>query len=129
MTEATNTYSRQHRTVYEVRRLREEARGGVLRAPEVHEFAGLDRARLAAMGYALDGPVTAADVLFTGTVEIHRSTYVGETQINSELVDVIDERVAFRVLNELKLPRANQLAVPVERLQAEANRLARLGMD
>ena len=43
-------------------------------------------------------------------------------------VDVIDERVAFRVLNELDLPNADRLAVSMEHLQEEANRLTRLGI-
>lgn len=129
MNENPNTYSRQHRTVYELRRLREAARGGAPREPEVEHFAGLDRARLKALALALDGPSVVADEFFSGTIEIHRTTYIGHARISSELVDELDERVAFRVLNELRLPRADQLALPVERLQAEANRLARLGID
>lgn len=122
------TLSRTHeqRTLYDVHRLRANGENGAKRQPTIEEFGGLDRARLAALGYALDGPTTTGE-RFTGTVEIHRITYIGDRIVNSTPIDVFDERVAFRVLNELSLPRAGQLAVPVERLQEEANRLARLG--
>lgn len=64
----------------------------------------------------------------TGRVEVHRVTRIGDQTVRSELVDDLDERVAFRVLNELSLPRADALSVPVELLQAEANRLSALGV-
>lgn len=127
MKSETLSRNREQRTVYEVLRPRANGENGAKRQPTVEEFGGLDRARLAAFGYALDGPTTTGD-RFTGTVEIHRVTYIGDRVVNSMLVDVIDERVAFRVLNELSLPHAGQLAFPVERLQEEANRLARMGI-
>lgn len=128
MSNYTNARNREQRTYHEVHRLREPGPKGIARAPLVEEHGGLDRARLAALGYALDGPTTTGEQ-FTGTVEVHQVTTLGDRQVKKELVDVIDERVAFRLLNELTLPRAGRLAVPVERLQEEANRLARLGID
>lgn len=121
-----NHCDKDHRRFYEVRRGLEPGKRGVVRPPLVEEFRGLDRARLAALGYALDGPSTTGQ-RFTGTISIYRVSSIGGRRINSELVDVIDERVAFRVLNELTLPRAADLSVPVERLQEETNRLERLG--
>lgn len=120
--------NREQRTFHEVRRLREPGPMGIIRPPLVEDHGGLDRARLAAMAYALDGPTATGDQ-FTGTVEVHRVVKSGDRTVRTELVDVIDERVAFRVLNELELPRATGMAVPVERLQEEANRLARMGID
>jgi hypothetical protein len=128
MTDHPNARNREQRTYHEVRRLKESGPKGVARAPLVEEHGGLDRARLAALGYALDGPTTTGEQ-FTGTVEVHRLVSLGGRVLMSELVDVIDERVAFRLLNELSLPRADCMAVPVERLQEEANRLTRLGID
>lgn len=118
--------NREQRTHYEVRRLRERGPKGVEREPGVERFFGLDRARLAALGYALDGS-TVEGPLYTGRIEIFRVMALGDTVIRSDLVDVLDERVAFRVLNELSLPHADALSVPVERLQAETDRLERLG--
>lgn len=118
--------NREQRTIYEVHRYRDDGAKSLTRAPAIEEFMGLDRARLAALAYALDGPVSMADP-FTGRVEVHRVLYVGGRRINTALIDVLDERVAFRVLNELVLPHADDLSVPIERLQAETNRLARLG--
>ncbi len=118
--------NREQRTHYEVRRLRERGPKGVERDAEVEQFFGLDRARLAALGYALDGSTTEGPA-YTGRIEIYRLVSQGERVIRSDLVDVLDERVAFRVLNELSLPHADALSVPVERLQAETDRLARLG--
>ena len=118
--------NREQRTEYEVVRARAPGPKGVERSPEVEAFAGLDRARLAALGYALDGPTSTGE-RFTGRVEVHRVLEVGEKRVSTALVDVLDERVAFRVLNELALPHADALSVSVERLQEEANRLTRLG--
>ena len=118
--------NREQRTEYEVLRAREPGQKGVKRCPVVETFAGLDRARLAALRYALDGPTSTGDRL-TGRVEIHRVFYVAGKRVGKSLVDVLDERVAFRLLNEVDLPHADSMAVPVERLQEEANRLARLG--
>ena len=117
--------NREQRTEYEVVRARAPGPKGVERSPVVETFAGLDRARIAALGYALDGPASTGEC-FTGRVKIHRVDYVGGKSVNKSLVDVLDERVAFRVLNELALPCADALSVSVERLQEEANRLARL---
>lgn len=118
--------NREQRTIYEVRRYRESGENGRERSPAVEAFAGLDRARLAALGYALDGPTSTGE-RFTGRDEVHRVFEVGEKRVSTELVDHLDERVAFRVLNELALPRADALSVSVERLQEAANRLTRLG--
>ena len=119
--------TREERTVYEVHRHREDGKKGQRRQPVIEAFGGLDRARIAALGYALDGPTSAGDH-FTGRVEVHRIHCQGDARLSSTLIDVLDERVAFRVLNELALPRADQLSVPVEQLQREANRLAPLGV-
>ncbi len=113
----------QHRTVYEVHRERE----GFGKPPIIETHMGLDRARIAALAYALDGPVATGDRL-SGTVTIHCNFCINDRVVRSEVVDVIDERVAFRVLNELRLPKADQLGVSVEQLQKEANGLARLGI-
>lgn len=118
--------NREQRTHYEVRRLRERGAKGAEREPLVEQFPGLDRARLAALGYALDGS-TVDSPFYTGRIEIVRVMSVSERVIGRDLVDVLDERVAFRVLNELSLPHADALSVPVEQLQAETDRLARLG--
>ena len=118
--------TREQRTAYEVHRAREPGPNQVARPPCVEEFAGLDRARLAALGYALDGPTSTGD-RFTGRVEVHRLFSVSEKVVSRSVVDVLDERVAFRLLNELALPHADSMSVPVERLQEEANRLTRLG--
>ena len=120
------TNCKDHRTRYEVRRLRAPGKKGVSRPPVVEQHHGLDRARLAALGYGLDGPTTEGDV-FTGTVEVHRIQSLGTLVLRSELVDVIDERVAFRLMNRPTLPRPSDLSVSVERLQSEANALERLG--
>ena len=118
--------NREQRTIYEVRRYRESGEKGRERTAEVEAFPGLDRARLAALGYALDGPTSTGE-RFTGRVEVHRVLEVGEKRVSTALVDLLDERVACRVLNELALPRADALSVSVDRLQEEANRLTRLG--
>ena len=118
--------NRERRTSYEVRRYRESGEKGRGRAPTIEVFLGLDRARIVALGYALDGPTSTGE-RFTGRVEVHRVIEVGNKKIRSTLIDILDERVAFRVLNELELPRADALSVSVERLQEEANRLASLG--
>lgn len=114
--------NREQRTIYEVHRYADD---GVL--PIVEEYGGLDRARLAALGYALDGATTTTERL-SGRVGVLRVFYSGGVRINETLVDILDERVAFRVLNELSLPHADALTVPIERLQAEANRLSALGI-
>ncbi len=118
----------QRRELYEVRRQRRAAEGGMPRKPYVESFYGLDRARLAAFGHALDGP-DGPDKSVTGVVEICRIHLNGDQVIREELIDLIDERVAFRFLNDIALPRPNQLSVAVERLQEEVNRLERLGID
>lgn len=119
---------RYERTMYQVRRQRRGGEGGVAREPYIESFPGLDRARLAAFAHALDGP-DGPDKTATGVVEICRVRLSGEDVITQELVDVIDERVAFRLLNDIELPRAATLSVPIERLQEEVNRLKRLGID
>ena len=119
---SSTTGNEMHRSIYEVHRERASGRGPAA----VEEYSGLDRARLAAFAHALDGPSYTGES-FSGTVAIHQVRYLGQRRLRTELIDVIDERVAFRVLNELKLPRANQLHVSVEKLQQETNKLARLG--
>lgn len=108
----------QHRTVYELHRHRLTPG----KAPKVEEYMGLDRARLAAFGYALDGSTSTGEQ-YTGVVSIMEVFYVNLRRLRDTVIDVIDERVAFRLLNELKLPRADQLSVSVDRLQVQANRL------
>lgn len=118
----STTGNEMHRTIYEVQRERGAGRG----PSATEEYLGLDRARLAAFAHALDGPSYTGEN-FSGTVTINQVFYLGQRRLTTELIDVIDERVAFRVLNELTLPRADQLGVSVEKLQEETNRLARLG--
>jgi hypothetical protein len=103
---------------YEVHREREPGQMGVERPPITEEFYGLDRARIAALGYALDGPTSTGDRL-TGVVRIEMVLSNPRGVARRTLIDVIDERVAWRVLNEVQLPRADQLAVSLEQLQAE----------
>lgn len=122
------TGQRYQRSVYEVRRQRCVAKGGKPRETYVENFLGLDRARLAAFTHALDG-ADGPDKTVTGIVEIFRVDLVGDRVVKEELIDVIDERVAFRLLNDIELPRPNQLSVAIERLQEEVNRLERLGID
>lgn len=107
---------------YEVRRSREPGLRGAERPPAVEEFLGLDRARLAALGYALDGPTYTGE-RFTGELSIVRVAYVSGARMTEEEVDRLDERVAFRVLNELRLPRCDEMAVGMDRIHAEAEAL------
>lgn len=107
---------------YEVHRECEDGRGGLPRPPVVEEFFGLDRARLAALGYALDGPAATGE-RFSGTVRIYQALCVGTAAGTRTLIDVIDERVAFRLLNETRLPRPGQLALSLEKLQAGIDEL------
>lgn len=107
---------------YEVRRLREDGSNGAARPPIVEEFLALDRARLAALSHALDGPTVTGD-RFTGTVLVYQVLRGGGGPARPTLIDVIDERVAFRLLNETRLPRADQLAVSIDRLQARIDGL------
>lgn len=129
MARHNSQYQNERRTIHEVHRERPLGPKNQ-RRPVVEIHPGLDRARLAALGYALDGARVSGpeDELFTGLVFIYRVMLIGEQELHRELVDVIDERVAFRVLNDLDLPRPEQLSVSVERLQEEVNRLARLGV-
>lgn len=107
------------RTVYELHRHR-VAPGSL---PVIEEFMGLDRARLAALGYALDGP-TSTGQRFSDVISIMEVFYVNVRRLRTTPVDVIDERVAFRLLNKLKLPKAGDLSVSVDRLQLQADALA-----
>jgi hypothetical protein len=125
MTANTSSSNPEHRTAHEVHRIRNPGEKGTARPPVVESFGGLDRARIAALGYALDGP-TATGETFTGRVEVYRVFSIGSDRMNVTLIDVLDERVAFRLLNELSLPHADDMKVSVERLQAECDRLARL---
>ena len=99
-------------------------KGGVVN--DADAFAGLVRAGLVALDYALDGP-TSTGGRFTGRVEVHLVLVVSEKRVSTALVDHLDKRVAFRVLNELLLSRADTLSVSVDRLQEEVKRLTRLG--
>ncbi|MGJ0237729.1 hypothetical protein ACQEPB_04295 [Novosphingobium fluoreni] len=103
---------------YEVHRMREAGPKGVARAPLVEEFLGLDRARLAAFAHALDGPTPSGD-RFTGLIRIVQALYTSGVRCRSEVVDEVDERVASRLLNEVRLPKAGQLAVTIAQLQGE----------
>lgn len=107
---------------YEVHREREPGAGGMHRKPIVEEFYGLDRARIAALGYALDGPIPIGH-RFSGVVRIVQVIYVSGVRCRTELIDVVDERVASRLLNEVKWPHADEMAVPVERLQSSVDAL------
>lgn len=111
---------------YEVRRECEPGARGIERQPVVEEFGGLDRARLSALGHALDGPTSSAD-RFTGTVMVAQVFWVGDRRARTEIIDVVDERVAFRLLNEVKLPKPADLSVSMDRIQAEVDALAALG--
>lgn len=110
---------------YEVRREREITRG-FTDTPLVEEYFALDRARLAALGYALDGPTYNGD-RFSGRLTIHRITSVQGKVCLSELIDVIDERVAFRLLHEVRLPRADKMATTTEQLQRELDAIESMG--
>ena len=107
---------------YEVHREREPGQRGAPRPPVVEEFYGLDRARIAALSYALDGSTIAGD-RFTGTVRVFQVFSGGGRARAPSLVDVIDERVASRLLNEVRLPRADSLMVPVSSLQSAIDAL------
>lgn len=115
----STTGNEMHRTVYEVHRERAPGRGPAT----IEEYLGLDRARLAAFAHALGGPSYTGEN-FSGTVTINQVFYLGQRRLTTELIDVIDERVAFRVLNELTLPHANRLSVSIETLQKEVDRFA-----
>jgi hypothetical protein len=111
---------------YEVHREREDSWQGkqtVPRPPIIEKFYGLDRARLAALGHALDGPSQKGGI--TGVVRVYQKLYSagGDRLGRQDLIDVIDERVAFRLLNELRLPRADELAVSRAELQSELDSL------
>lgn len=111
---------------YEVHRQREPATRGVQRPPVVEEFQALDRARLSALGYALDGPTSSSE-RFTGTVSVVQVLWSGDRRATSDLIDVIDERVAFRLLNEVRLPRPQELTVSLDSIQSEIDALAQIG--
>lgn len=122
----SNLGTQEQRTIYQVQRERSAGQGDAIRKPTLEEHACLDRARLSPLNHALDGP-TATGNMFTGVVSVMRRTYVGERMVANELVDVIDQRVAFRNLYELELPRASELEVAVQQLRAETDQLARMG--
>lgn len=107
---------------FETHRMRESGAAGVERPPLVEEFLGLDRARLAALGYALDGPTSIGD-RFTGEIRIVQVVrHLGAVR-RREVVDEIDERVATRLLNEVRIPRAGDLSVSIDQLQGEVDTL------
>lgn len=107
---------------YEVHRMRDPGQKGAARPPLVEEFYGLDRARLAALGYGLEGPTGIGD-RFTGLINVVQVFYTSGIRCRSEIVDEVDERVASRLLNEVRFPRASELAVRVAHLQAEVDAL------
>ena len=107
---------------FEVHRERGPGPKGAPRSPVVEKFLGLDRARLAALSRALDGPTVTGD-RFTGIVRVFRVLYRGERPSPPTLIDEIDERVASRLLNEVRLPRADDLSVPASRLQSAVDAL------
>jgi hypothetical protein len=107
---------------YEVNRMRAPGQNGIPRAPLVEEFYGLDRARIAALAHALDGASAAGD-RFTGVVQIAQVFYSAGVRCSSAVIDELDERVASRLLNEVRLPKAGQLTVSVEQLQREVDAL------
>lgn len=121
-----NPAERERSVRYEVRREREITRG-FAGTPTIEEYLSLDRARLAALGYALNGPTYTGDH-FTGRITVHRVISVSGKVCHSELIDVLDERVAFRVLNEIRLPRADKMATSVEQLQREIKCLELTGV-
>jgi hypothetical protein len=103
---------------YEVRRERLPGKYGVPAAPHVEEFLSLDRARLAALGYGLDGESGTTGERFMGVVRIFEVHYArcgaggGQVERVQEVeVDAIDERVAWYVTNWMTIPRPEQLAV------------------
>ena len=122
----TEKADQRYDTRYEVHRSRFPGKGGAIKAPFVASYLGLDRARLAALGWALEGQ-SMIDECFTGIVSIYKVGGFNGRRSAAELVDVIDERVAFRVLNELALPRPEDLTVSIERMQVEVDRLKHLG--
>lgn len=88
---------------YEVRRERRYDK-----PPQVDEHLGLDRARVVALGYALDGPSEAPD-FFTGRVEVVkviRCQSASGFASTSALMDRLDEAGASVFLNSVELPRA-----------------------
>lgn len=72
------------------------------RPAEVEEHLGLDRARVQALGYALDGPRGA----YTGRVRVVQVFYVNCKRGPCRELDVLDERVASIFLYGVDLPRA-----------------------
>lgn len=107
---------------YEVHRLRAAGRAGVQESPSIEEFLGLDRARLVALAFALDGPVHVGH-RFTGLIRVYEVFYRARIEVKRSLIDEIDERVAARILTEARFPIADQMAVSVEEFQAELDSL------
>lgn len=122
-----NQGAQEQRTVFEVQRERSHGSGGASRNPVVEEFGGLDRARLAALANALDGPTYSGNS-FTGRILVIGRRFLGNREVESTLIDDLDERVAFRVLNGLRLPRSGDMAVSKKRLQTELDGLAAMGL-
>jgi len=107
---------------YEVHRMRANGRLGVAQPPVVECFLGLDRARLSALAHALEG-ATHSGERFTGIVQVFEVYYRASRETKRTLLDVLDERVAFRILNETRLPRADQLSIDVEAFQSDLDLL------
>lgn len=109
------------RTRYEVHREHQKGTQSGVAGTDREEFLGLDRARIAALSYALDGPIQEGR--YTGKVSIRRLMYIGDRKVNAELVDVFDERVAHRLLNELEFPKADQFQRSIDSLQGDVDAL------
>lgn len=112
---------------YGLRRQREPAARGVQRSPVVEEFQALDRAPLSALGYAFDGPTSSGE-RFTGSVSVIQVLWCGDRRARTDLIDLIDEPIAFRLLNEVRLPRPQDLTVSLDSIQSEIDALAQIGI-
>jgi hypothetical protein len=107
---------------HEVHRERQIGARGVRSPDLVETHLGLDRARLSALTYALDGPSWAGERL-NGVVKIFEVCYRNGRECRRTLIDHLDERVAARVLNEIRLPRADQMRIEIDQLQDELDSL------
>jgi|GEM_PF-1937497 len=127
MTDTPDTKNADYAVRYEVQRQRGLTNHAKTshRAPLVETFYGLDRARLAALGWALDGQTVTGE-LFSGIVEIFEVAYASSKEVRRQLIDRIDERVAHRLLNELRFPKAEDMSYSLARLEAEVDHIASL---
>ena len=86
---------------FEVLREKKPGRG----EPDVEVHLGLDYARLAALGYALEGPKEGAPH-YSGRVRIRQVWVTEGVRGPSFDLDVLDESVASRFLYAVEIPRA-----------------------